>query len=257
MERILAIARNTYRESVRSKVLYSLFFFAFLVMVLSFFFGTVTIGDRVLVVKNFGLFAMSAFTAAYAAIAGSSFLQKELARKTIYNILAKPVKRSEFLLGKYLGMLMTTLVMLFCMGPLLIGFIAMLEGKTEILLLQAFFGIFCQLIIICAVTIFFSAIVVTPVLSGAFTLGVFFAGRSTNYLLYFIDQGEVSVISAKILKLIYIAIPHLDWLDISDEVAYGVSIPLAELTWGLLYSLGYAGFVLVLASLIFRRREFN
>jgi len=81
MMKILYIGINTYRESVRSKILYSLIFFAVIVVCVSAFFGSVTIGDQVKVIKDFGLFAISLFSAAYAVISGSALLSKELSKK--------------------------------------------------------------------------------------------------------------------------------------------------------------------------------
>lgn len=257
MQSIIAIARNTFRESLRSKILYALFFFAFVLLCLSSFFGTVTIGDQVVVVKNFGLFGISLFTLAYAAIAGTAFLHKELARKTIYNILAKPVRRSEFLLGKYAGMLATALLLSILMLPLVAFFSIALERSFDTGLVLALYGIMLQLIILCAIAIFFSAVVVTPLLSGAFTVALFLAGRSTGYLLHLLETEAVSGFGASMVKLLYIVLPHLDWLDVSDQVVYGIPVAASHLVWGTLYAICYAGILLVLGIFFFARREFN
>jgi Cu-processing system permease protein len=238
-------------------VLYALFFFALLLLCISAFFGAVTIGDQVKIIKDFGLFSMTAFTVAYAVITGASLLHKELSRKTVYNILAKPVRRGEFLCGKYLGMLATVVLMLVIMGAGLILFAACFSGAPDPLLLYACFFIFLQLVIVCACSIFFSAIVVTPMLSGAFSFGLFLAGRSSEYLLYFVSSGGITGIGAKLLRLAYHLLPHLDTLDISNQIVYGRAVGLDFMAWSLAYSAGYAGVLIILAGFIFKRREFN
>lgn len=254
---VFVLAKNTFRESIRSKILYLLVFFVVLLLCLSLFFGKVTIGDEAVVVKNFGLFGISIFTMAYAAIAGTSFLQKELSKKTIYNILAKPVRRSDFLLGKYLGMLTTAACLASCMLPFLLLFTFTIERTFDFLLFEALLGILTQLIIICAVAIFFSAVVITPFLSGAFTVAVFLAGRSTNYLLSLSQDESLSDHARSLAYTVYTLLPHLDWLDLSDAAVYGIHQSANNLFWGLCYAFLYSSVLLLFATVFFTRREFN
>lgn len=257
MEKVFTIAKATYRESVRSKVLYTLFFFGAILVLTSAFFGSVTVGDQIKVIKDFGLFGVSFFSVIFAVISGGSLLHKELSKKTVYNILAKPVTRWEFLLGKYIGMLMTAGIMIAIMAVSLLLFIYLFEHHFDFLLLQAALFSFFELMIVCAAAIFFSSIVVTPVLSGLFTLGVFLAGRSTEYLLYFVNGGTIEGIGASILKLLYAILPHLELLNISNRVVYGKGASIEETSMAFAYALSYAGILLVLSSLIFKKREFN
>ncbi len=259
MNKIIIIAQNTFRESVRSKILYAVILFAILLLLASTFFGTVTIGDQIKVIKDFGLFGISIFSVAYVVIAGATMLQKELARKTIYNILGKSVYRSEFLLGKYLGMLFTAVLLSVIMSLGLMVYLYFFEGKFDYLILYSCVHLVLELIIICAASIFFSAIVVTPVLSGIFTFGIFLAGRSSQYLNYFIEQGTVSELGVKILKSLSYIIPNLDKLNISNQVIYMDlnSISPEKFIWSSLYAISYAFVLLILANIIFNRREFN
>ncbi|RMG43059.1 MAG: hypothetical protein D6719_04580 [Candidatus Dadabacteria bacterium] len=256
-ERIIAIAINTYRESIRSKILYSIIFFAALLLVVATFFGTVTIGDQIKVIKDFGLFSISIFSVAYAVIAGAALLHKELSRKTVFNILAKPVYRWEFLAGKYFGMLLTVAVMLVFMGAGLLLFAGLFQGNADILMLQAYYYIFCELVIICAAAIFFSSIVVTPMLSGLFTFGLFLAGRAITSLLYFVKDGSVTGLLALILKALKYTLPNLEKFNVSNQIVYGHSLSASHMFWSGLYAAGYAAVLLILATVIFGRREFN
>lgn len=259
MNRIFYIALNTFRESVRSKVLYSILFFAGILVLISSFFGAVTIGDQMIVIKDFGLMSISVFSVIFAVISGSTLLNKELSRKTIYNILAKPVARWEFLTGKYMGMLSTASLLVILMGLGLSLFTWALEGRFDFLLFYAYLNIIFELIIVCAAAIFFSSLVVTPMLNGVFTFGIFLAGRSTEQVLYFIKQGSLSGIMAKALQCLYYLLPHLDKLNVSNSIVYAdmTGVGISHVLYSLIYCFGYSIALLFLAHLIFLRREFN
>lgn len=254
---VRAIAISTYRELIRSKILYAVLFAMVALVLVSTFFGTVTIGDQVKVIKDFGLFAISLMALAFTVISGSAMLYKELERKTIYNILGKAVERSEFIAGKYFGMLATVGLLVFLSSVALSAYMFFFEGTVDVLIFEASFFIFLQLAILCAVAMFFSSIVVTPVLSGLFTLGVFLAGRSAEYLLYFIKEGSLKGLGAIFLKTLYWTLPPLDYLNISNRAVFGESISLTQF-WGALgITLGWSLLFLSLATLFFRRRQFN
>lgn len=251
------IACNTLRESIRSKILYSLLFFAALILIVSAFFGTVTIGDQIKVIKDFGLFCASIFSVAFAVISGAALLHKELSRKTVYNILAKPVGRGEFLVGKYLGLFGTTAVLVTLMSAGLFVFVYLFEGSFDLLIWQAAYYMLLELVIVCAAAIFFSSVVVTPMLSGLFSFGIFLAGRSTDYLLYFVNGSATPTAATKVLTLLYWILPHLNLLNVSDQIVFGNALDGEHMIWSTAYALAYATALLMLATFIFRRREFN
>lgn len=256
MRKIIAIACLTFKESVRSKVLYSTLFFAFFVVVASALFGSVTIGEKVKVVKDFGLFAISFFSAMYAVIAGSLLLAKELSLKTIHNILSKPLSRATFLCGKFLGLGTTVSVLILLLTLVLFLFCYFLEGSFDWMLFYAAFFIFLQSIIVCACTIFFSSIVITPFLSGFFSFAFFLAGRSSQYFLQFLKGYEETLLNLP-LKIVYEILPHLNLLDVSERVVYNLAYDSDLLLFGILYSVGYCGAALILSTLFFSKRDFQ
>lgn len=256
MEKVWIIALNTYRESIRSKILYSTFFFAGLIVLVTTIFGSVTIGDQVKVIKDFGLMSISLFSVGYIVIAGATLLEKELAKKTIFNLLAKPVRRGEFVLGKWLGLLMTSLLLAFTMTVALVGYVALFEGGVDSLLLLSGLFIVLELAIVSATAIFFSSLVVTPLLNGLFTFAVFLVGRNVEYVSYFVKTGEVEGLSKVVLDLLYFILPHLDKLNFHNSIVYGVPVPSGLILNAVLYTAGYAGVLMVLANFLFKRREF-
>lgn len=254
---ISTIAFNTYRETVRSKILYAVLFVAVFMVAVAACFGLVSVGDQIKIIQDFGLFAISFAAAANAILTGGTLLNKELTRKTIYNILSRPIPRWQFVFGKFFGLLISTLTMTALLTVLLAGSLyPSLKGESS-LLFWAFAYNSLEVLITCAVVIFFSCIVVTPVLSGLFAFGLFLAGRSAEQLLYFVQRGEASQPMRMLLEGLHKAIPNLAELNISNSVVYGITPSLSHFYWAITYSIGYSALLLIIGSAAFSRRDFN
>ena len=110
MRAIKAIAVNTFKEAVRNKILYNLIFFALIMMAFSLVLDQATIGQRNKIIKDLGLASINLFGVIIAIVVGINLVYKELEKRTIYPLLAKPVRRSSFLVGKYFGILLTLVI---------------------------------------------------------------------------------------------------------------------------------------------------
>jgi Cu-processing system permease protein len=255
MRNILAITISTFRESVRNKIVYSVFFFLAILLGGSALFGSVTMGDEIIVMKDFGLFAMSFFTAVYAVIAGGTLLFRELTNRTVYNLLSKAVHRQEFLYGKFLGLFMTGLFLIVIMTPVFFGFVACFEGSVDWSLLQAIYTMVLQLMIVSAFAIFFSSVVITPFLVGAFTFAMFIACRSSQQILQLAESESIPVSTSYLLKGMYYALPHLDSFDLIPHVLYTLPIAKGFFLWSTLYTVSYCAVLLSVATFLFRKRD--
>jgi ABC-type transport system involved in multi-copper enzyme maturation permease subunit len=254
--KILTIALNTFREAVRNKILYSVVFFALLVVAVSAFYGTVSIGDQIKVIKNFGLFSLSFFGAVITIISGVSLLNKELKQKTIYNILSKPVTRWQFIIGKYFGVVLTVNLLVALMGAALVVFLWFFEHRIDWLLFQAIFFVFLEICVLTAVTVFFSSMAVTITLTGLFTLGTYIAGRSISYLSHFLRDGEgYSPLVVRTTQVFDLILPDLSVFNVADAVVYGAPVSPHYVLQALIYCLSYCAAVLLLSIFIFSRRE--
>lgn len=257
MKQIFVIAINTYRESVRSQVIYTVLFFAAAIVLASSIFASVSVGDKIKVIKDFGLASISIFSVAFTIISGSSLLYKELNKKTIYNILSKPINRWQFILGKHLGLVLTTTMLSTIMGLALMVYLYPFESRLDLRLLMAIvFSVF-ELTIVSAITILFSSIVVTISLAGLFTFVIFLAGRSAEYILMFAQDPEITPNLSVLLKILYCIIPQLQIVTVQDEIVYGSAIVTTHIIWSLLYTLSYSSLMLVIASWCFAKKEFN
>jgi Cu-processing system permease protein len=256
MKSIFSVAKNTLRETLRSGVLWAEALVAGLLLFGVGLFGAVSIGSQALVVKDFSFFVMSFLPVVFVTLVGASIVQKEIARKTIYHVLSKPVSRSSVLIGKFFGLfgvalslfLVALAVSILAQGVIVGDWLSVV--RPELLL------IIFELLIVSALVIFFSSIVVTPLLTGVFTLGVFLAGRSIEYIKMFIEtsQNEAARVA---LRGLYWVLPSLSDLVVRRDVVLGVSaISLKDISLLGVYSLSYAVAVLIVGQFFFSRRDF-
>lgn len=251
----LAIARNTAREALRNKVLYSIVGFAALVVGVAALFGSASIGNQMKFVKDFSLAAVSLFGVVIAVTLGVNMLAKELGRRTILNILSKPVARWQFVLGKFAGLAVTLTLVVVLMTSALIAIVAAFEGSVDPGLVVAGAAVVLELTIVVAIALFFSTVVVTPALAGMFTVAAFIAGRSVGYLAYFRGDDTNPVLRA-VATGVYWVLPHLDRLAVADQVVYGDTFAAGTLALAAGYAAAYTALVLLLTVALFQHREF-
>ena len=251
----LAIARNTAREALRNKVLYSILGFAALVVGVAALFGSASIGNQMKFVKDFSLAAISLFGVVIAVTLGVSMLSKELGRRTILNILSKPVARWQFIVGKFAGLAATLTVVVVLMTAALVGIVAAFDGAIDPGLVVAGAAVVLELVIVVAIALFFSAVVVTPTLVGMFTVAAFVAGRSAGYLAYFRGDDANPIVRA-VATVLYWVLPHLERLEVADQVVYGDVLSLGTFGLAAAYAAAYTALLLLLTIALFQRREF-
>jgi ABC-type transport system involved in multi-copper enzyme maturation permease subunit len=260
MNSIFQIAINTFREIIRGKLTILLLAFGCSVVSLSSILGSVSLGDTEKVIIDFGLFSISILTVGMSVLAGASLMHKEIHLKTAYNILSKPVGRWQLVFGKYLGLLMAVSIMTCFMTTILSFLITWLTGTFTSLIMQAGMFIVFELIIVTAVTTFFSAALVTPTLVGLFAFAIFIIGRSVEHLPELIELNMSSPASAQtnlMIETIYWLTPHLSEISINDGIPYGMGASAAQFLGALAYSTSYSAITLLLACVVFSRRNFT
>jgi len=252
--KIKAIALNTFKEAIRDRILYLLLFFAAVALILSRLLALLTVGERVKIIMDVGLASLSLFGALMAILMGTGLVYKEIDKKTIYTLLAQPIHRFQFLLGKFFGLSLTLLVMLFLMSLIFIVILLLHSGRIEWGMLAGLFFIFLELNLITAVAMFFSCFS-SPILSSVFSLSFYLIGHLSWGLETLIRQLKPGI--GKVLARIgYTFIPDLENLNFKTEIVHHLPIPPQVLLYSTAYGILYTLFVLAAAVLVFRKRDF-
>ena len=252
--KIAAIAGITFKEAKRDRILYLLFFFAALGIVASRVLAILTVGDRIKIIKDVGLASISLFGVLMAILIGTGLVYKEIDKKTIYTLLAKPLRRAEFILGKFLGLVLTLFVMTAAMTLIFLAIVYAHTLKIDGGLLVAVAYIFLELVLITAVAILFSSFS-TPILSSLFALAFYLIGHLSWGLEFIIKKMRPGV-GKTLVKGLDLILPDLENFNFKTEVVHGLSIPPGIYLSAFLYGVCYTAFILGLAVLIFRRRDF-
>jgi len=268
MRSILHVATHVFRDSVRDKVLYSIVAFAVILMVSSFLIGQLTAGQDVKIIKDLGLAAMSLFGLFIAIFIGVGLVSREIERRSIYAVLAKPIRRHEFVIGKYLGLVGTLLANLAVMA---VAYYVVLEymrfvmppGQFKITppvvdpkLLIGIGMIAAELALVTAVALFWSTFSSSAMLSAALTAGMWVAGQFGADLRNF-DQVVKSPVAAGIGRALYYLLPNFAAFDVKSQVVHGVPVAGGYIAVTLLYGALYAAMLLTASVFIFSRRDFK
>jgi ABC-type transport system involved in multi-copper enzyme maturation permease subunit len=252
--KIAAIAGITFKEAKRDRVLYLLFFFAALGIVAARVLAVLTVGDRIKIIKDVGLASISLFGVLMAILIGTGLVYKEIDKKTIFTLLAKPLHRAEFILGKFLGLVLTLFVMTLAMTLIFLAIVYAHTLRIETPLLVAVGFIFLELVLITAVAVLFSCFS-TPILSSLFTLAFYLIGHLSWGLELIIRKMRPGV-GRTLVRGLYAFLPDLENFNFKTEVVHGLPIPAGIYLSSFLYGVCYTAFILGLAVLVFRRRDF-
>jgi ABC-type transport system involved in multi-copper enzyme maturation permease subunit len=256
--RIMAIARNAFREAVRDRVLYNLVLFVLLITGAAIFIGELSGGQERKITVDLGLSAMLLFGAFISIFVGVGLVFKEIERRTIYAIFSKPVGRGEFLIGKYLGLCLTLLVNIVVMGLGVSLALIYVSGGWDPLALRiwpAVLLIYFELTILTAVALLFSSFS-SPALSALLTFFVFIIGHFSADLKNL--ASSMGGASARwLFSVLYYLLPNLSNYSFITPVAHGQVPQAGQLVLTILYALVYNTLLLAIAALIFRRRNFK
>jgi ABC-type transport system involved in multi-copper enzyme maturation permease subunit len=250
------VAVNTFREAVRDRVLYSLLFFALLMIAAAILVGQISIGIERLVIINLGLSAISIIGLLMAVFIGVGLVYKEMDKRTLYALLSKPIRRWEFLVGKFAGLLLTLAVNTALMTVGLAGALFYVKHsfeRADATILLAVYFILLKLALITALALLFSC-ASTPLLSTLFTAGLYVAGLFASDIRSFghiTGSRTLDAISATFSYLI----PNFNNFNITASAAYGRTIPGKLVLDNTLYAAVYAAVVLLAASAAFSRRN--
>jgi ABC-type transport system involved in multi-copper enzyme maturation permease subunit len=253
--RIAHVAFNTFREAVRDRILYNLIAFALLLSGAAVLVGQISVDIERLVVVNLGLTAVSLFGVVIAIFIGIGLVAKEIEKRTLYTVLSRPVRRWEFVVGKFFGLTGTLVVNTACMA---IGvFLALLYvshkfQSSDGWILVALYFIVLQFLILCALALFFSSFS-SPLLAAVFSFSLFVIGSFSEDLRGFarMSQGLTQWMTTTAVYLV----PNFSALNVIGRVAHQQPISTQLIAYNTLYALAYAAVAISGAVLIFERRN--
>lgn len=254
---IRAIAINSFREAIRSKVLATLLFFAVLLSLGTVALGQMSVHEERRVTIDLGIFLSTIFSIIIAVYTMVTSLHTELERRTIYTLLSKPIARWHFLVGKYLGVMGVQLAVVAGMGCLTAVLLALQEFELTSQLGWAFVTIYLQNAIVTAVALAFASFS-TPLLTGMMTLSVFILGN----LLSLLDElmphirpalGENADV---LVAIIWVLVPNFEQLNLVEAVTHSVPVTGPYIASAFWYAAAEVAVLLAVASGIFSRRDF-
>ncbi len=255
-----AVAINTFKEAIRDKILYNLLIFGLILIGGSTLLATLTTGEQFKIIMDFGLASIRLFGTLIAILLGVGLVSKEIEKRTLYIVLAKPIGRSEFLFGKYAGLLLTLGVNTVIMGVGL--YLTLMLNRfrwglpvwdLEPRLIDAIALTYLELALLTAVALLFSTFTTTT-LATIFTLSIFVIGHLSGDLMTMGAKLEVQS-TVVLLKGIYYTLPNLSYFNIRAQVVHNIPVASAYLFFVFCYALLYTTLLMGIATFIFKRRD--
>ena len=253
MSNIFTIAKNTFNVEVRDKIIYAVFGFAILYFFLMEFMSQLVLGELSMV-KSFALLGIYFFNAIIALFLGTTSFYKDIEQKIVYFILSKPVSRSQFVIGKFLGLCAVILFSSLIMGIDYIILIYFISHTIDFLGLLAILMQFLEMSLFIAFAIFVTTFS-SSILSIVFTSAVFFIGHVVSSLLTSASIMGISGFKLFLIKIMYYILPNLEKFDIRNIAIHQIQFPFQQFLFAFCYALFYVILLLYSAILIFKKKE--
>jgi len=260
LQRIWAIALNTFREAARIRVLYGIVVLVIGANLFAIVLGEMSIREQARVARDVGLAGISLFGSLTAIFLGVFLLYTEVQRRTIHAIVSKPIERWEFVVGKYLGMALVLTVLVGLFAVAMVGMLLVQDVGVSSEVVRAIVLAWCEVLTVAAIAIFFSSFS-TPFLSGIFALAMWVIGRVTPDIEAAVREGSgwIRLVAKVALEIV----PDIHLFSPSGRIVEGaaVSVHADFVSWGYvgiaaLHGLGWIVGLLALACILFHRRDF-
>jgi ABC-type transport system involved in multi-copper enzyme maturation permease subunit len=253
VKNICAIALNTFRESIRDKVFYTIGFFALIFAVVLFYISAASLGEEAHVLRSLGLGGIYLFEVVLTLILSSSLLSKEFEKKTIYFIFSRPVTSAEIVIGKFFGLFLTLSVATLLFSLMYLAMIFIGASIFDTMALSALFLQLCEMAVFIALVIFFSSFT-RPSLAMIATVTVLYLGHSSTLLSQTAKLSESGILQTAVRGFFYL-FPDLEKFNVRDSVIYGFSLSFAEIFFTVMYAVCLIFVFLALASVFLKKRE--
>lgn len=253
--KILVIANQTVRSYIRDRVLHSVLLFSVLFVLFAFFLSTLTVVESRKILLDFGFSAISIMGVVLGLFMGVTVVGREIEKRTIYTVLSKPVGRTEYLVGKFLGSAIITLLVHALNALTLVVILYELGEGLPAGFFTTNYLMALESLLVMALALFFSLSLSSLFLAGSLTVAFFLVGRSSQSL-HIISQ-KTGGLAKILLRILYDFFPSLDRFNIRELVAYGKPYPEGMATVSTLYFFAYLLFLLALSAHLIRRKDFT
>jgi len=254
MDIIFTIANNTFRETIRNKVLYNILLFVGIIIVLSVSFGEWSVFAKLQVMNDFGLAAMSLSGLLLAVFIGSSLLGKEISGKTIYLTATKPINRGYIIFGKFLGVYLTLFLNFLIMSAVFAVSLSISGGEITLMHAKALILLIVELGVILSFSLLFS-VLSSPTLAAIFTIGFYIIGHFND--LVGLADLENRAWLIPFLKAFNLIMPNLEYFNIRAAVVQENPIGCAYVGCAIIYGVLYVAIATILASIAFEKKDLS
>jgi ABC-type transport system involved in multi-copper enzyme maturation permease subunit len=261
MGKIIAVARNTFLEAIRDRFLYGFLFFAIALILFSLVLGQLSFNEEVRAIIDIGMAGISLFSVLMAIFLGITMLHKEIEKRTLYTILSRPISRTAYMVGKFLGLVGTLMVQIILMTAVWIAMLLIQGATLPAGMLPAVILIACETTVIIAIALFFTSFS-SPLLSGLFSFGLFVAGRGAQYMEQLADKDSMALLSpllkgaAAVVPNLYIFYPSGKMIEGSWATVHAQFVSSGYLLSSVAYCIAYLAVFLFLSIVLINRREF-
>ncbi len=252
LRHIFAIAKNTFRETIRDRVLYAILVFALGFLGFTLVISSISLGTDLHIMRSLGLAGMYLFSVIITVFLGTSLIYKEIEKRTLYFILAKPITRGEVVVGKFLGLLASVTVCVAGMFVVYIGMIAYKGGGFDAVALLSGFYTLLDLSVLIALSVLFSTFA-TPLASAMYAVVIIYVGHSLNVIMQAVKNS--GPVAKGVAHVLYYLLPNLEKFDIRNLVIYGTHPSLSNVAVVVAYAVVYCAVLLYIATLAFKSRE--
>ena len=250
--RVIAIAKNTFKEALRGKMFNIMLVFALVTIGSTKMFSFFTPREEMKMIKDMGFFFIVFFGLLIAIFLGAKMITEELEKKTIYTVLSKPVHRYELILGKLVGTMFALLINLCFMAGVFLGVIYLKERVLNLEIFKAMFLIFVSLSLLSSIAIMFSTFATTTI-SVTLTVFLYIVGNIFEYLKHLAQKG--GMVLKFVLEGAYYLFPNFTNFNINRDVVHGTAVSGLHILKVTIYGLNYIIIFTLLAVLFFRKRE--
>lgn len=254
MKIIRIIALNTFREIIRDRILYGIVVFALLLIGVSVVLGELSFAEQARISADFGFAGIQMGVVVLAIFAGSTLVAREIEKQTVLTLLAKPVTRAQFILGKYCGLTLVVAVVMIGLALVLSALLLFLGLKISSAFVIALLGIFFEAQLLMAIALFFG-VFARPMMTVVFTVSFFLIGHWVDSLNFFIKKSESETFKI-VARAISEFVPNLEKFNWRSAPIYDSMVPSSDVLYAAGYGFGWVVVLLALTSFIFKGRDF-